>query len=73
MAKYWKNGAPVTLSDGAFDAGANAIDVLGEDVYVAGYEYNAAGVSIAKLWKNGVSIPITDGGYVATATTLVVR
>ena len=31
------------------------------DVYVAGFEDNSSGVSVAKYWKNGQAIALTDG------------
>ena len=48
VATYWKNGIPVSLTDGHQTAVAQAIAVAGTDVYVAGNE----GVN-AVYWKNG--------------------
>ena len=38
VAKYWKNGKAVPLSDGMGPSIAYAITLSGNDVYVAGYE-----------------------------------
>ena len=60
-SKYWGNGVTNNLSSGNNPANANAIAVAGTDVYVSGFERNAAGISVAKYWKNGVQV-ILDGG-----------
>jgi carboxypeptidase family protein len=58
VAKYWKNGQAISLTDGTENAYASSIAVVGGDVYVAGHEYNGgANDYIAKYWKNGQVIP----------------
>jgi len=58
IAKYWKNGIPVNLSDG-FYQGANSIVVSGSDVYVVGWVRNGiTGTAIAVYWKNGSSVKL---------------
>jgi len=62
VAKYWKNGVPVLLSDGTRTAVANAIVVANGDVYVAGFEalsMSSGAPYIAKYWKNGVPVVLT--------------
>ena len=53
VAKYWKNGNPVTLGEGY----ANSITVSINDVYVCG-----AGVGGATYWKNGSPVILGVGG-----------
>ena len=55
-AKYWKNVSAINLLSGN-GGGAEAISVIGSDVYVVGYEYNGS-KAVAKYWKNGVATPI---------------
>lgn len=62
MAVYWKNGAMTQLTSGNTNAEANSIAVSGNDVYVAGIEYNSTTLrQNARLWKNGAVVGLTDG------------
>ena len=60
-AMLWKNGVLTYLTDGTRKASAYSVYASpANDVYVAGYEKDAAGKSIAKIWKNGIEIPLPD-------------
>lgn len=78
VATYWKNGKSFKLTDGTKPAIANAIAVLGDDVYVVGIESNMVGnenagsIQIAKCWKNGVEIPLTDGKNYSEANDITI-
>lgn len=55
IAKIWKNGTPSylpTLTSGYENSSASCVFVAGNDVYVAGAEYNGRN-GLAVLWKNG--------------------
>ncbi len=73
IAKLWKNGIPMNLSDGTHPARAHSLFISGSDIYVGGFEENNEGIAIAKYWKNGELISMTDGsGYAAISSMAVV-
>lgn len=76
VAKYWKNGTPISLSDGTHDAYAYDIKVVGNDVYVVGEQINPdITTSQATIWKNGVATTLTiadNGVYESRAYSLSV-
>jgi hypothetical protein len=74
VAKYWKNGTPVNLTDGTRNGDAQCVFVAGNDIYVAGSEDKSvtSGTDIAKYWKNGVAVPLTDGSTPASAMAILV-
>jgi hypothetical protein len=53
VATYWKNGLSHKLTNGLNTGFAQSIAVNGNDVFIAGYEFSAAG-TYPKLWKNGI-------------------
>src|SRR6516162_5733315 len=59
VAKDWKNGTAVALTDGKKNASPSALAISGNDVYAAGYESNGAFMQ-AKYWKNGTAVAVTD-------------
>jgi hypothetical protein len=61
----------VCLTDGTQDAEVRSIYVSGNNVYVAGYEYNGT-ERVAKYWKNGQAVALTDGTNGAGATSIFV-
>jgi hypothetical protein len=72
LASVWKNGVVTNLTNGAYLAEANSIYIYDNDVYVAGYERNADGKTVAKLWKNGIATNLTNGTYIAAARSVYV-
>lgn len=64
VAKYWKNGTAVPLSDGTVDEHGSSVFVSSAgDVYVSGYSGNVNTGIQAKYWKNGVSHTNNSGTY----------
>ena len=67
IAKYWKNGQEIVLNSTYPNSTANAIVVVGNDVYVAGADLDKQGQAAlatytnnkAKYWKNGQEVILT--------------
>jgi hypothetical protein len=75
VAKYWKDGEEVVLSNGTTDAVARAIWVSGNDVYLAGSRKisDSGSLSIPVYWKNGVEYALsTNATPLSTATDIFV-
>jgi hypothetical protein len=64
IAKYWKNGVSVNLTDASTNAYASGIGIVGSDVYVTGTQTTADLMqkTYGKYWKNGVGV-ILPGGF----------
>lgn len=69
---YWKDGKTIRLTDGKTTAGAAAIAISGNDEYVAGHEYNAAGEPVATYWKNGKAVTLANGETYSKAVDISV-
>jgi hypothetical protein len=59
VAKYWKNGVEVLLSDGSSAAETTDILIVGNDIYVTGRDG-----SETLYWKNGVRVVLNDPSYI---------
>jgi hypothetical protein len=71
VAKYWKNGNPVNLTDGTQRGFATSVVVAEPDVYVAGGE-QTINSTVAKYWKNGAPVVLPDLGQGALAQSIFV-
>jgi hypothetical protein len=75
VAKYWKDGEEVVLSNGSTDAIGRAIWVAGDDVYVAGSRNvsDAGSQRVPVYWKNGIELALSsDPSTLSTATDIYV-
>lgn len=73
VAKYWRNGTEINLSNSKNITNAVAIAASGNDVHIVGFEL-APGTSrfIPKYWKNGVENNLDDGGNSALARDIAI-
>ncbi len=73
MATYWKNGSPVTLTDGSTNGRITGIAIDGQDVYAAGWIIAATtGDPVATYWKNGVAQPLADDVFYSVANGITI-
>lgn len=57
-SKLWKNGMLTNLTDGLLSSDAKAITVVGNDVYIAGFDFSKNEIV---MWKNGVKSVVSKG------------
>ena len=60
QGKYWKNGVATLVDDATDFPGVLDVCASGNDVYLAGFQYNGK-TSVAKYWKNGEAVILGDG------------
>ena len=71
VAKYWKNGTPVVLTDGLQNAVVESIYIFDSEVYAGGYESNGTN-NVGKYWKNGNPVSISDGSTISEINSVFV-
>jgi len=62
IAKYWKNGQAVNLSNGIYDAEANGIAISDTNVYVCGDSSDKVGNTQAVYWNNAKPMSLGSDG-----------
>jgi len=73
MATYWKNGNPVTLTDGTTNARVTGIAINGPDVYAVGSRTSpTSGNPVATCWKNGVAEELAGDAFYSVANGVAV-
>ena len=79
LALLWIKGWPKPITDGVTDAIATSIFISGDDVFIAGYEYEWDTYhgfyyfpNKAIVWKNGVAQPLTQGTHEAGAFSIFI-
>nr|WP_299337896.1 IPT/TIG domain-containing protein [Allomuricauda sp.] len=70
--KLWEGTILNDLTDETYHGRAYSVYAVGSDVYVAGYEENDSGTSIAKYWKDGMATSLSDGSQNAEARSIFV-
>jgi hypothetical protein len=58
---YWRNGLESQITAGNSYAGFRQMKVIGNDIYIVGYENNISNIAVLKYWKNGQVTALTDG------------
>jgi hypothetical protein len=60
IARYWKNGADVKLTEEIQASDASSIDVVDGNVFVGGSVLTSSTTSMATFWKNGAKEPMEE-------------
>jgi hypothetical protein len=69
VAEYWKDGVLASLTDATGNSSISAIDVVGQDVYLAGVIGDAK-TTYAAYWKNGAVVKLTGETTYGDATAI---
>jgi hypothetical protein len=75
VLKYWKNAASVTLESYIGFGKANSIEIIGNDVFLAGdILRSTSGLRRQAIyWRNNVGFPLTDGAQTAKSIDIKVN
>lgn len=72
IAKYWKNGQEISLTDKNSVAGASDVAIVGQNVYIVGWKLEN-GISVAKYWKNGEEFNLNVDNEWSDAQSIVIN
>ncbi|MEM9078269.1 MAG: IPT/TIG domain-containing protein [Bacteroidota bacterium] len=70
--KSWENTTQIDLTNEAYHGRGYSVHAVGSEVYVAGYEKNNEGTSVAKYWINQEVISLSNGLQNAEAQSIFV-
>ncbi len=71
VARYWKNGTEINLSDGTADEYVTDMTLSGNDIYISGVRESGDKLR-AKYWKNGTAVTLGDGSLNEAVTSIAV-
>ena len=69
VAKHWNNGSVTNLSDGSYNAIAEDITFIGNNIYITGNSSNGVNHA-ATYWKNGTPVNLSQPGKKGYATSI---